>query len=165
MTTPSTPDRSRRAAAPVKKAARAATVLASKQDAQAPAKNKSRTRSGRTAAPTALAPAPSAPSTPSTPSTRSAPTAPAPAAQDAATGLAARRGHVSKVSVSLPDALTRSVRDRVGPGRFSSYVAAAVERQLELDRLAELVDGFEQRLGRPIREDLMAEAEAAWHGE
>lgn len=156
MTTPSMPGRPGRAAAPVKKAARAAKVLASKQDAQAPAKSTSRTRSGRTAAPTALAPPPSS---------RPVPPAPVPAARGAATGLAARRGSVSKVSVSLPDALMRSVRDRVGPGRFSAYVAAAVERQLELDRLAELVEGFEQRLGRPIREDLMAEAEAAWHGE
>jgi len=71
---------------------------------------------------------------------------------------------VSKVSVSLPDTLTRSVRDRVGRGRFSAYVTAAVERQLELDRLAELVDDFEERLGRPISDELMAEAEAAWHG-
>lgn len=82
----------------------------------------------------------------------------------ASTGLAALRT-VSKVSVSLPDALTRSVRDRVGRGRFSAYVTAAVERQLELDRLAELVDGFEERLGRPISDELMAEAEAAWHAE
>ncbi|MBW3640080.1 MAG: hypothetical protein KY451_09565 [Actinobacteria bacterium] len=72
---------------------------------------------------------------------------------------------LSKVSVSLPDALTRSVRDRMGQGRFSAYVTAAVERQLELDRLAELVDGFEERPGRPISDDLMAEAEAAWHAE
>ncbi len=75
------------------------------------------------------------------------------------------RDSFSKVSVSLPDSLTRSIRQLVGPGRFSAYVTAAVERQLELDRLAELVAGIEERRGGPIPEELMAEAEAAWHGE
>lgn len=156
MTTPATPERPRGTAAPTKKAARASKVLASKQGAQAPAKKTPRTSTRKSTAPSALA---------STPGARTAPAAPATTAQGSRSGLAARQGSVSKVSVSLPDALARSVRDRVGPGRFSSYVAAAVERQLELDRLAELVDGFEQRLGRPIRDDLMTEAEATWHGE
>lgn len=79
--------------------------------------------------------------------------------------LPGARDSFSKVSVSLPDSLTRSIRQLVGPGRFSAYVAAAVERQLELDRLAELVAGIEERRGGPIPEELMAEAEAAWHGE
>ena len=100
-----------------------------------------------------------------TPGKPAAVNGPAPiTAVPASAGPAAPR-RVSKVSVSLPDALTRSVRDRVGRGRFSAYVTVAVERQLELDRLAELVDGFEERLGRPISDDLMAEAEAAWHAE
>lgn len=90
-------------------------------------------------------------------------TAPNPARSRA--GTVSKVSKVSKVSVSLPDVLTRSVRERVGRGRFSAYVAAAVERQLELDRLAELVDDFEERLGRPINEEKMAEAEAAWHAE
>lgn len=76
-----------------------------------------------------------------------------------------QRETVSKVSVSLPDSLTRSVRDMVGRGHFSAYVAAAVERQLALDRLAEYVAEVEQNLGRPISDDLMAEAEATWHAE
>lgn len=72
---------------------------------------------------------------------------------------------VSKLSVSLPDVLAASVRERVGPGRFSAYVTSAVERQLALDRLAELVAGIEEGLGHPIPAELMAEAEAAWHAE
>lgn len=72
---------------------------------------------------------------------------------------------VSKVSVSLPDDLSSAVRDFVGPGKFSAYVARAVERQLRLDKLAELVEDIERQNSRPIPEEFIREAEAAWHGE
>jgi Arc/MetJ-type ribon-helix-helix transcriptional regulator len=75
------------------------------------------------------------------------------------------RETVSKISISMPDSLARAVRELVGPGRLSAYVSAAVQRQIELDRLAEYVAAVEQDLGRPISEELMAEAEAAWHAE
>lgn len=68
---------------------------------------------------------------------------------------------VSKVSVSLPVDLTAAVRERVGPGAFSRYVASAVTRQLELDRLADLVADMESANG-PARAELIAEAEAEW---
>jgi len=61
--------------------------------------------------------------------------------------------------VSLPDDPTEAVRDRVGPGGFSGYVAAAVSR-LEIDRLSELVGEMETAGAAPA--DLVAEAEAAW---
>jgi Arc/MetJ-type ribon-helix-helix transcriptional regulator len=70
-------------------------------------------------------------------------------------------GTVRKVSVSLPDDLTEAVRDRVGTGGFSAYVAAALSRQLELDRLSELVSEMQTAAG-PAPADLIAEAEAAW---
>jgi hypothetical protein len=90
------------------------------------------------------------------------------ATQRTTTGRAAAKatggryaGTVRKVSVSLPDDLAEAVRDRVGPGGFSGYVAAAISRQLELDRLSELVGEMETAAG-PVPADLVAEAEAAW---
>lgn len=79
-------------------------------------------------------------------------------------GTPARVGKISKVSVSMPSGLAASVRDVAGPGRFSAYVSDAVERKLALDRLAAYVADVEAELGRPISDEFMAEAEAAWHG-
>ncbi|TDQ51954.1 type II toxin-antitoxin system VapC family toxin [Actinorugispora endophytica] len=44
---------------------------------------------------------------------------------------AGRERTVKKYSVSLPEALAEEIRERVGPGEFSAYVAAAVQRQAE----------------------------------
>ena len=54
---------------------------------------------------------------------------------------------------------------REGSGRdgCSAYETHAVERQVALDRLAEYVSDVETELGRPISDELMAAAEAAWH--
>ncbi|GAA2993278.1 hypothetical protein GCM10020229_02200 [Kitasatospora albolonga] len=52
-----------------------------------------------------------------------------------------------KYSVSMPEEVAEDVRNRVGKGAFSAYVTAAVERQIERDRLAELVDDHERRHG------------------
>ena len=65
----------------------------------------------------------------------------------------------------MPDDLVAEVHLRAGRGRFSAYVTQAVERQVALDRLAEYVSEVETELGRPISEEFMAAAEAAWHGE
>ncbi len=81
----------------------------------------------------------------------------------AASGSAVSK--ISKVSVSMPAGLVASVRDVAGPGRFSAYVADAVERKLALDRVAAYIADVETQLGRPISDELMAEAEAAWHAE
>jgi hypothetical protein len=77
----------------------------------------------------------------------------------------AAREAMTKVSVSMPEQTAQAAREMAGPGRFSAYVADAVQRRLELDRLAELVAGIEERLGGPIPEDVMAQVDAAWHGE
>jgi len=70
-------------------------------------------------------------------------------------------GQAQKVSVSLPEGLTAVVRQRVGKGEFSHYVAEAVARQLELDLLAELAALLDTEHG-PIPEEFLAEARAAW---
>ncbi|GAA4138033.1 hypothetical protein [Actinomadura keratinilytica] len=70
-------------------------------------------------------------------------------------------GPARKVSVSLPEGLTEAVRQRVGKGEFSRYVAAAVARQLESDLLAELAAELEAEHG-PIPEEFLAEARDAW---
>jgi hypothetical protein len=76
-----------------------------------------------------------------------------------------RRPAGTKRSVSMPDDLAEQVDQLAGPGRFSAYVARAVERQVALDRLAAYVNDVETELGRPISPELMAEAEVAWHAE
>lgn len=105
-----------------------------------------------------------------TPRTRSASTgriraAAKTAASTRVPAVAPRGGKISKVSVSMRSELAQSVRDLAGPGQFSSYVSDAVERKLALDRLAAYVAEVEEDLGRPISDELMAEAAAAWHGE
>lgn len=76
---------------------------------------------------------------------------------------AADKDTVRKVSVSLPDSVTRPIKEMVGPGQFSAYVAAALQRQIALDLLAAYVADVEEELGRPISDALMVEAETAWH--
>jgi hypothetical protein len=67
--------------------------------------------------------------------------------------------NAKKYSVSMPAAIASEVRRRVGGGSFSAYVTAAVERQIERDRLAELVEDNEERFG-PVHAELLAAAAA-----
>jgi Arc/MetJ-type ribon-helix-helix transcriptional regulator len=76
-------------------------------------------------------------------------------------GSARRAGAAHKVSVSMPEDLTAAIRRRVGPGKFSQYVAEAVTRQLELDLLTELSESLAAEHG-PVPEHYLAEARAAW---
>jgi len=71
-------------------------------------------------------------------------------------------GRAEKVSVSMPSELTESVRERVGRGEFSAYVAEAVAMRLEMDLLAALDQDIEERRGTPIPDEYLDEAEAAW---
>lgn len=73
----------------------------------------------------------------------------------------APRRSVTKVSISLPGDVTAEVKGRVGPGRVSAYVAAAVERALELDRLQDLVEDLEAEHGA-VSPEALAAAEAEW---
>ncbi|WP_051767116.1 hypothetical protein [Streptomyces sp. NRRL S-37] len=64
-----------------------------------------------------------------------------------------------KYTVTLPEELAEAVRAEVGPGGFSRYVAHAMERQREQDRLGEVVAWCEEEDGE-VTEAELAEAEA-----
>ncbi|MFD3509542.1 hypothetical protein [Nocardia sp. NPDC058666] len=49
-----------------------------------------------------------------------------------------------KYSVSLPEDLAEAVRDQVGSGGFSAYIAVALERQVAMDKLGEIVADYER---------------------
>jgi hypothetical protein len=68
---------------------------------------------------------------------------------------------VRKVSVSMPEELADAVRARTGAGGFSRYVTDAVEEQVRLDLLDDLVAEFEAEYG-PIPEELVREAMREW---
>jgi hypothetical protein len=70
-------------------------------------------------------------------------------------------GHTRKMSVTLPGDLVEEVRERTGERGFSRYVAEAVIRQVELDKLVELDDALTAEYGSPSDEEL-AKARAAW---
>jgi Arc/MetJ family transcription regulator len=70
---------------------------------------------------------------------------------------------VSKVSVSIDDDLLDTARDRVGRRELSSYVNEALRRQLQRDRLVELLAQMEAESG-PIPDDLMEQAQQLWRG-
>ncbi len=62
---------------------------------------------------------------------------------------------VEKHSVTMPSETSQGVRSRVGARGFSSYVAAAVARQLERDALADLLAQMEAEHG-PVDEGEVA---------
>ena len=73
-----------------------------------------------------------------------------------------------KLSITLPSELAEKLRARSGPGEVSAYVAAAVQRQIERDGLAELVAAIEaehgpadpeevERIGRILRGEVRPE--------
>ena len=68
---------------------------------------------------------------------------------------------VRKVSVSMPEELTEAVRARTGAGGFSRYVTDAVQEQMRLDLLDDLIAEFEAEYG-PVPEELVEEAMREW---
>jgi hypothetical protein len=70
-------------------------------------------------------------------------------------------GKVRKVSVSMPEELTETVRTRSGAGGFSRYVTDAVQEQVRQDLLDELISDYEAVHG-PIPEELVEEAMREW---
>jgi hypothetical protein len=67
------------------------------------------------------------------------------------------------VSTSLHAGTVEAVRSRVGKRGFSSYVEAALRRQIEQDNLAELIDEYTDTEGGFTAEEL-ATARAALYG-
>jgi hypothetical protein len=70
-------------------------------------------------------------------------------------------GKVRKVSVSMPEDLTKAVRARTGAGGFSRYVTDAVQEQIRLDLLDDLIADFEAEHG-PVPDELVEEAMREW---
>jgi Arc/MetJ-type ribon-helix-helix transcriptional regulator len=64
-----------------------------------------------------------------------------------------------KFSVSLPEELAAAVRERVEPGEFSAYVAEALEQQIAMDKLREIVDDFNAH-NDPLTEEEIEAARA-----
>lgn len=60
------------------------------------------------------------------------------------------------VSTSLHAGTVEAVRSRVGKRGFSSYVEAALRRQIEQDNLAELVEDYTSTEGDFSAEELAA---------
>lgn len=67
----------------------------------------------------------------------------------------------AKVSLSLPETLVASVRHHVGQRGLSRYVAEALRKQLQYDRLAGLLDELEKEAG-PIDPKIQKEVSEAW---
>jgi hypothetical protein len=67
------------------------------------------------------------------------------------------------VSASLHAGTVEAVRSRVGKRGFSSYVEAALRRQIEQDNLAELIDEYTNSEGAFTAGELAA-ARAALYG-
>ncbi len=70
---------------------------------------------------------------------------------------------VGKVSLSIDEDLLAEARARAGRRELSSYVNEALWRQLQRDRLTELLAEMEAESG-PIPDDVMEEARRLWRG-
>jgi Arc/MetJ family transcription regulator len=70
---------------------------------------------------------------------------------------------VSKVSLSIEEDVLAEARERAGRRELSSYVSDALRRQLQHDRIGELLAQMDAESG-PIPEDLMEEARKLWRG-
>lgn len=70
---------------------------------------------------------------------------------------------VSKVSLSIEEDVLAEARQRAGRRELSAYVSGALRRQLQHDRLGELLAEMEAESG-PIPDDVMEEARQLWRG-
>jgi hypothetical protein len=66
-----------------------------------------------------------------------------------------------KLSATVPIGLTAQIRERAGRGNVSAYVTNALLRQLEHDRLGDLVAELEEIHG-PVSDEEAAAARAEW---
>ena len=70
---------------------------------------------------------------------------------------------VSKVSLSIEEDVLAEARERAGRRELSAYVNEALQRQLQHDRLGELLAEMETESG-PISPELLEEARELWQG-
>jgi Arc/MetJ family transcription regulator len=68
-----------------------------------------------------------------------------------------------KVSLSIDEDVLREARMRAGRRELSAYVTDALRRQLQHDRLGELLAAMDAEAG-PIPAQLMDEARQLWPG-
>jgi hypothetical protein len=71
--------------------------------------------------------------------------------------------HTDKLSVSIPTDLADELRSRAGRGNVSAYVTQALVRQLEHDRLGDLLAELAEAHG-PVTDEELARARAEWPG-
>jgi hypothetical protein len=70
---------------------------------------------------------------------------------------------VAKVSLSIEEDVLDEARERAGRRELSSYVTDALRRQLQHDRIGELLAEMDTESG-PIPDELMEEARQLWRG-
>ena len=68
---------------------------------------------------------------------------------------------VAKVSLSLDEGALAEARSRVGSRGLSAYVSNALVRQLQHDRIGELLAQMDEEAGA-VSEEMLAEAREAW---
>ena len=68
---------------------------------------------------------------------------------------------IAKVSLSIHEEVLAEARERAGRRELSSYVTDALRRQLQRDRLADLLAQMEREAG-PIAPELLKEARELW---
>jgi Arc/MetJ family transcription regulator len=68
---------------------------------------------------------------------------------------------VAKVSLSIEEEVLAEARERAGRRELSSYVNDAVRRQVQRDRIADLLAAMDAESG-PIPDEVMEEARQLW---
>lgn len=68
---------------------------------------------------------------------------------------------VAKLSVSVPSALAKAVRQRVGGRGLSGFVAQALAHELEREQLGSLLEELDADLGQ-VSNAALARARKAW---
>jgi len=68
---------------------------------------------------------------------------------------------VAKVSLSLDEDALAEARGRVGSRELSAYVSNALIRQLQHDRIGELLQQMNEDAGA-VSDEMLAEAREAW---
>jgi Arc/MetJ family transcription regulator len=68
---------------------------------------------------------------------------------------------VAKVSLSIEEDVLVEARERAGRRELSSYVTDALRRQLQHDRLGELLVAMQAESG-PLSDELLEEARQVW---